>query len=464
MLSMCKYKKELLLILTFALILRATLSVVTVFVNKSERVFLTSDTGTYVAPAKSLIESRSFDFDGKPFIFRTPGYPLLLVPGILVGKMLLVTIGLQILISCLTVAVVFELALELFSSRKIAIIAALLYASEPLSIIFCSFLMAETLFTFFLASFVLCFVKYLHKSSVKFLIMAAAMLSASVYVRPVSYYLPWCVSLGMLLLMVIQRRKLTRVFVDVFVFFAISATLIGVWQIRNYKMTGFGGFASVGGHMFYRGNYRPLMKLVSTEKNSDYVKTHLSELDLKLFSGHTQEKGSSYQYMKDGILKIIHDNPAVVVSFYLKKVAKYFLAPGAIQMLNLFNIKVPKRVVEEKIGKSILEKRRLYLEKAPIYFWADALFGVWLVSCLIFASVAVLSKNIWKKIPFWLIICVIGYFAVVSCGALTFSRMRHPIMPLLCVLAAFGARRLIKGIMGKVYQRKLVNSAKPLPC
>ena len=114
MLVIAKYKRELLLVLAFAFIMRAGISIVTVAVNKSDSAFSRGDTGSYVSAAKSLIESQSFSIDGQPEIFRTPGYPLLLIPGILVGRIVFVTIGLQILISCLTVAIVFKLALELF--------------------------------------------------------------------------------------------------------------------------------------------------------------------------------------------------------------------------------------------------------------------------------------------------------------------------------------------------------------
>lgn len=467
MLLMGKYKKELLLVLTFALIMRATISIVTVVVNKSNCAFYTSDTGSYVAPAKSLIESRSFDLGGKPYLFRTPGYPLLLIPGILVGKMVFITIGLQILISCVTVAIVFELALELFNSRKIAIIAALLYASEPMSIVFSSFLMSETLFTFCIASFVLCLVKYQQMGSTRYIIMAAVALSAGVYVRPVAYFLPVYTCLILLFVMLFNRVKLTRSVIDVLIFFAISATLIGAWQIRNYNKTSWGGFSSSGIVMFYNSNYLPAIRLLSAGKISDYDSAFLIQTDWpdnELNGPDTQqvkELSRNYEYMRDEVLKVIRDNPSAVVSFYLKRMVKYFLAPGAIQMLNLFNVKVPKRVVEEKRGKSLLEKRRLYYENAPIYFWADAMFGVWLGLCLMFVLVAVVSKEVWHRVPVGLLF-VIGYFAVVSASTPTASRIRHPIMPLLCVLAAFGACRIIKTINETLHSRK-ENPAKHVP-
>ena len=64
----------------------------------------------------------------------------------------------------------------------------------------------------------------------------------------------------------------------------------------------------------------------------------------------------------------------------------------------------------------MLEKRWLYLRKAPAYFWTDALFGVWLGLGLIFVAVAMVSKEVWRRVPGVFLICVIAYFAVVSSG------------------------------------------------
>ena len=69
----------------------------------------------------------------------------------------------------------------------------------------------------------------------------------------------------------------------------------------------------------------------------------------------------------------------------------------------------------------------------------------------------------WRSVPGVLILSVIIYFAVASSGTSTPSRLRHPVMPFMCVLAGFGACRIIRRIEEKVHPRKK-NSAKPLRC
>ena len=444
MLVIAKYKRELLLVLAFAFIMRAGISIVTVAVNKSDSAFSRGDTGSYVSAAKSLIESQSFSIDGQPEIFRTPGYPLLLIPGILVGRIVFVTIGLQILISCLTVAIVFKLALELFNSLKIAMLAAILYGFEPMSLVYSNFLMSETLFTFCIALFLLCSVKYLRLASINYLIMASVALSASVYVRPIAYYLPWCVCIGLLLVMLIQRCKLKRIGMDVFIFFVISGTLIGAWQIRNYIRTGWSGFSSAGVEAFY-SYYRPTISALQAGKTDDWDSGDLlvrraKEAIAPLSDQEFEKLSVKYKYMRDQIVRRLWEYPTVAL----------------IQMLNLFDVKVPKGVVEEKIGKGLFEKRWLYLEKAPIYFWTDVFFGVWLWLCLIFVAVASVSREVWRSVPGVMILCLTGYFAFASASSQSVSRLRHPIMPFLCVLAAFGVYKILGMMRNRAFKTLLM--------
>jgi Gpi18-like mannosyltransferase len=61
---------------------------------------------------------------------------LLVIPGLLLDRLELVTILLQVVLSCFTVYMVYRTAKLLFKHQRVAIIAAVLYAIEPLSIMY----------------------------------------------------------------------------------------------------------------------------------------------------------------------------------------------------------------------------------------------------------------------------------------------------------------------------------------
>ncbi len=141
--------------------------------------------------ARKLIESGQFANSVQPEIFRTPGYPLLLIPGILLGQQELVAIFIQIMLSCFTIFLIYKIALAIWGESKIATFCALLYAIEPVSILWLTLLMPETLFTALITLFIYLLIKYFTEKSWKYLLCAAITLAASIYVRPIGYYLPF---------------------------------------------------------------------------------------------------------------------------------------------------------------------------------------------------------------------------------------------------------------------------------
>jgi Dolichyl-phosphate-mannose-protein mannosyltransferase len=135
------------LVLALALFLRTLLPLLGYWHTHDVTIFYTPDTDSYIVPARELIAHHRFFSDGTPEILRTPGYPSLLAAGLLLGRLELVTITLQILLNCFTVFMVYRTACLLFEREDLAVIAAGLYAIDPLSILFASLLSAETLFT-----------------------------------------------------------------------------------------------------------------------------------------------------------------------------------------------------------------------------------------------------------------------------------------------------------------------------
>src|SRR5262245_33513716 len=104
------------------------------------------DTGLYIELATSLVDSGEFSAAGQPNVRRTPGYPALLALGILGGG-IPAMLAIQVLLSCASVLLVFALVRNLCTVPQVALIAAAVYAIEPLSVVFAGRLMSETAFT-----------------------------------------------------------------------------------------------------------------------------------------------------------------------------------------------------------------------------------------------------------------------------------------------------------------------------
>jgi 4-amino-4-deoxy-L-arabinose transferase-like glycosyltransferase len=245
-------------VLGLALILRALLPILGYYITRDASIFYTPDSAFYIAPAHELITYHRFFSDGSPEarvwnspiapapeISRTSGYPLLLAAGLLMDRLELVTIALQILLSCFTVFLVYRTAGLVFDSERVALVAGLLYSIDPLSILFSSLLSTETLFTAIVMVGVYYLVRYLKRQSLVDLLISGRALAASVYVRPIGYFLPLAIAAGLVAwALVIHRQNQLRILSHTCAFVIVSIALTGLWQIRNKIETGYSGFLS----------------------------------------------------------------------------------------------------------------------------------------------------------------------------------------------------------------------------
>src|SRR5262249_16928323 len=150
---------------------------------------------------------------------------------------------LQILLSCFTVYMVYQTAHLLFSSERIALTAAALYAIEPLSVLYTGLIVTETLFTALVMLWLYLLLRYLIRPTLSDLLFSGILLAGSVYVRPIGYFLPVIIASGLLawILLITQQNK-RRLIAHVVAFVIVSLGLTALWQVRNGEETGYFGF------------------------------------------------------------------------------------------------------------------------------------------------------------------------------------------------------------------------------
>jgi Dolichyl-phosphate-mannose-protein mannosyltransferase len=239
-------------VLNLALLVRVLLPISAYFYTHDATIFYTGDTAQYTAPARELIAHHSFFSDGSlearvwnspiapaPDIIRTPGYPLLLTVGLLLGPLVPITVALQIWLSCFTVYIVYKSAGLIFESEKVALSAALLYAVEPLAVIFSSLLSTEAMFTAILMLGVYYLVRYLKGQSLTDLLVSAGALAASIYVCPAGYFLPLIIAAGLVMWTAMAGDQNSRMLIHLSAFLVVFLGLTGLWRIRNKVVTGY---------------------------------------------------------------------------------------------------------------------------------------------------------------------------------------------------------------------------------
>jgi len=412
-------------LLALTALVRLGLALAALSYSGDATLFANPDTSTYLEPARSLTDGE-FRTAGEPEIRRTPGYPLLLVPGVVLGQVAAVTIALQIALSVASAWLVFRLAFLLFESRTLAAWAVLLYALEPLSVLLSVKLLSETLFTFLMLLGLYWLFLHFRYGRVVPLLGAAFVLAASVYVRPIAYYLP--IVVGSFLLFGPQGRFSPRRAAHALGFVALSAALIGAWQLRNHALAGYPRFS--GNEDVNLWLYS--LALAGEEQGGGFLakKAEVGQGPIGYWKLHPEEL---MRPLRDRLADLraqakqtIARRPLRYLAIHLEGCANTLLNPGARSLMGLF-VRAPG-------------------PDTPGWLLLAGVLAAVLLSTYALAAWGLLATLRGAPFTALFLLAVVGYFALLSGGPIGTSRYRQPLMPLFCMAAAAGLASLSRGL------------------
>jgi Dolichyl-phosphate-mannose-protein mannosyltransferase len=430
------------LVLGLALLLRALLPILGYCYTHDVTIFDTPDTESYVAPARELVVHQRFFSDGSPDLIRTPGYPLLLTVGLRLGLLKPATITLQVLLSCFTVFMVYRTAVLLFDNEEIAVIAAGLYAIDPLSILFASQLAAETLFTAVVMVGVYFLVKYLRRQSMGDLLVSAGALAASVYVRPIGYFLAVIIALGLAAwALFTHRQNKLRFLAHACAFVIVSFALTGLWQIRNKLETGYSGFSAIATDNLY---FISAGSVLAAKQHVPYyeMRDRLGYQDQSVYMReHPEQKNwtaaQRVNYQSQAAKHILLDNPLTYAGIYFDGILRATFDPVSTEYLRFFNL-YPKQddLLATAVDQGILTTVEA-LFASPLLFWSIAVMLPLQLMYMSCACVTLCTRRILDPAIFAGLF-IAGYYMAIAGGPGDWGRFRHPAMPIICMLAGYG--------------------------
>ncbi len=329
-------------VLVIALALRSLLAIAGYMRTPDVTMFHTPDTASYLIPAQELVSHHRFYNNGLPEIVRTPGYPLLLTAGILVGHVEVVTVAIQILINCFTVWMVYLTTRLIFRSVRAGVLAAALYAIDPLSIFFTSMLSSETLFTAVVMIWVYHLVRYLRRPSTADLIASATAMAASVYIRPSGYFLPLVIASALAAWAFLTQARKRRRLAEIATYLMIIAVLTVPWQLRNRIETGYAGFSGIYSENVY---FYAAASVLAVEQHVPFyvMQERMGYLDeSSYFEHHPEQRTWSFarrlDYMRAEGGRIVLGNLFLYARIHLAGMIRATLDPGATDYLKFFDL------------------------------------------------------------------------------------------------------------------------------
>jgi 4-amino-4-deoxy-L-arabinose transferase-like glycosyltransferase len=436
-------------ILGVAFAVRTLIPVLAYFYTRDVTIFRVPDTASYVEPARQLMAHGRFSArDGTPEIIRTPGYPMLLVPGLLVHRLDLITITLQILISCFTVYLVYRTADLLFETEKVALLAAALYAVEPLSILHTGILGTETLFTSSVMVSVFYLMKYLRRQSLWYLLASGVGFAASVYVRPVGYFLPMVLAVALSAwFMITGQHNKRRLMFHISVFVVVSLGLSSLWQVRNNVETGYSGFSGISSINLYFDSAASVLAAAQHVPWRE-MQNRLGYQDERIyFQRHPEQKAwplaQRLDFMSRAAIRILLSNPLTYARIHFEGILRSIFDPGSTEFVKFFDL-YPKQggllgvLVDQGAIKTI---EALFLTR-PLAFWSNVVLLPLLAIDLLCACAVLFSKRLMRDPCILTALLIAAYYLLISGGPGALGRFRHPAMPIISILAGCGITRI----------------------
>ncbi len=398
----------------------------------AERAILIGDATGYQRLALGIADSWDYESFGT---FRTPGYPTFMATlYALFGPAPWIVLLAQVLLNCCAVVLLYLWA-DLVVGRKVALIAALLYAVEPHVVLYTSVLYSDTLFALCILAAMLS-LTYGHRTTrASFIFLCGALLGAAALVKPVGQFFP-IVAVGIVLLLPEAKAafRLKAAFALVFAF----ALVISPWIQRNYQEYRHIGLATIQGSNLLEWNVA-FAEVARTGRPVDEVRADFAEI--------ARERGA----IEDGNPFANSDIYTAVAMDYIKANKMHYAARHLKGIANMYlNIATARFSSHLGLDTGDFDYRffaspgtyrmvRGFLAaKAPHEIIIAFILGGFLLLIYMAGAVGLISLIRARKWVCLLIgLGVIVYFSAIT-GVIGLVRYKLPIIPFYLVFSAQG--------------------------
>ena len=394
------------------------------------------DSASYLSTAKSLSADGTFRTDGRPELFRTPGYPAFLAACGATGPWGYgIAQAFQVLLDVLLVYLTYVLGVWLIS-ESVGLWAAAFQAVSFVAALGSLLILSDSLFAFLMTTALLLLVRHLRRGTWWPVALAAVVTAAAAYVRPVGFiFVPIAV-----LVLLARRGRLANAGGFALVF----AVLVIPWCIRNYVVAGYAGFSSVGEHnlLYYEATgvtakVRGVSTLEAREDLDSLFRQRRAALNIPANSA----EAARLQGRMGREIVLSHPGTWLVVHV---KTSVNSLLPAGTGLLEILGITSGSHGT-----LSVLHTEGIWSAVKHYFSFGPGLAAVlWIVPELVLLAVRYLAclayavRQLWRQklnwgAAGWLVVLTILAFVLVA-GPAAVPRFRAPVEPLVNLGAAAG--------------------------
>ena len=345
----------------------------------------------------------------------------------------------QILLSSLTLLIIFLTAKQIWSKR-VAFIAMILMALEPLQTLYSQIILSETLFTLFLASSLFALSKLvLTQDKMRWALILGITITLATMTRPISYYLVFCFVLGLAVFKPYVAKswlELGRITLLILIPLLLTTT---AWKVRNENLT---GVSVLNDAMNETLLYYKAKGVLMIGKSLTQEEAH-QEIVQQLPTGISTPKEQVDEESKLA-KKIILNDPASYLKLSLRGLKAIIFGPGLTSQAQFYDHKEEGRTnTGYKLWYLIL------IGYGIAFMILSYLFSVY----GFFRSIKKSTKQ--EMTLHLLMLGVVIYFFLISTGHIaTDSRMRVPIIPIILLYASYGVFSLLEALKSRKIRKK----------
>ena len=386
-------------------------------------VVVLTDSQEYLELAGSLAAG-SFSRSGAPEVFRLPGYPLLLLPGLLTGHPVIAALLLQAVLGSLIPVLAYAITRRLAGARA-ARWAGLLCAAEPVLLAWGVYLMAETLLTLCVGVSVYFAVRYAQDGSPRELLGAGLAACAAAYVKPVAIGFP--LFLGLMLLVGARFSTERSLRQRHAVAFLLACTaLLAAWPVRNGLLAGYWGFTRQFQHVAAASAF------VVAKANNPAPAARAAMKAQLLPPG--ANRGLVDEASRRRSWETLRGSWTNVVANHFEGTARLLFSPGATAYFELMGVQRRDDDLRRAFHRDNHAFVGSLVQRVPVAALAWLLLGAANAALFALAAFGLTSQRV-PAAPRALLAGCVLYFAIAGGGPWSQSRFRAPVMPMVCVLA-----------------------------
>ncbi len=405
----------------------------------SQNAILVGDARGYHEVAVNLLESGTYD--SLTSQFRTPGYPFFIALiyfffGIKPWMVILVQIGLTV---CM-IFLVHYFGRWVFD-ETIGLLAAALFAVNPLVIYYATTILTETLFSLVFLASLLFLIKGLIEERHGLLVISGFLLGISTLIKPITQFFPVIITI---LIAVWPKRRISFRLKGLLGVFLVFYLTLFPWLARNYlkyhhfKLTSFQGYNL----LFYNA------AAVEKAKTGESYKQIIEEFNLIAEAEGVTVPGetfANYDIYNRIAVDYIFKNLAVYIPLHLKGMALVFLDVGIIGMCKFFGLETQTLTVAfTASNRSIFGMIGAYFTLKPmqeIFFSMPFYLLLMLTYGAFFMGAYAIFKM--RRYEILLFVLLIMFYFTFLPGVIGQARYRIPIIPLYLLVSSVGINTVV---------------------